>query len=94
MLENVRPGLLLAQLEAKDSDQPIQSNITYVLPQSYKYADYFQLNHRNGELKLAKQLDREEIEQFHVPIYAFDEDFKHHALTFVHLKVLLLIDRK
>lgn len=87
MLENVRPGLVLVQLEAKDSDQPIQSNITYVMPQSYQYASYFQLNQRNGELKLAKQLDREEIEHFHVPVYAFDEDFKHHALTLVHIKV-------
>lgn len=87
VLENVRPGVLLVQVEARDSDQPVQSNITYVLPHSYQHGEYFQLNHRNGELQLAKQLDREQIEHFYVPIYAFDEDFLHYALTLVHVKV-------
>ena len=87
VLENARSGLLLVQVEAKDSDQPVQANITYLLPHSYQHAEYFQLNHRNGELLLAKQLDREEIEQFNVPIYAFDENFKHATLTLVQIKV-------
>lgn len=94
VLENVRPGIVLVTVEAKDSDQQppnsLQSafNISYVLPASYQYADTFELNGRTGELKLVKGLDREELEHYHVPIYAFDEDFKHHALTIVHIRVL------
>lgn len=85
--ENARIGQLLLQVEAKDSDQPVQTNITYVLPSSYQYARWFEFNHRNGELRLAQQLNREVIEEFLIPIYAFDDDFKHHAFTLVHLKV-------
>ncbi|KAI2811046.1 calcium ion binding, partial [Blomia tropicalis] len=92
VLENVPIGHLLLQLEAKDSDQPIQSNITYILSNSYEHYDYFQLDHHTGELKLAKSLDREHIEHFHVPIYAFDEDFQHHALTIVHIRILDIND--
>lgn len=85
--ENARVGQVLLQVEAKDSDQPVQANITYVLPGSYQYADYFEFNHRNGELKLARTLDRETIDEYRIPIYAFDEDFKHYAFTLVHLTV-------
>ncbi|OTF76912.1 Cadherin-like protein, partial [Euroglyphus maynei] len=91
IIENVSPGQLIVQLEAKDSDQQ-SSNITYLLPKSYRYADYFDLNSDNGELKLMKSLDREQIDHFYVPVYAFDENFKHHTSTLVNVKVVDIND--
>ena len=89
IVENASPGQLIVQLEAKDSDQQT-SNITYLLPKSYRYAEYFELNSNNGELKLMKSLDREQIDHFFVPVYAFDENFKHHSSTLVNVKVSLI----
>lgn len=89
IVENASPGQLIVQLEAKDSDQQT-SNITYLLPKSYRYAEYFELNSNNGELKLMKSLDREQIDHFYVPVYAFDENFKHHTSTLVNVKVSLI----
>lgn len=94
--ENAQIGQLIVQLEAKDSDQQlIQPNITYMMPNTYRYAKYFHLNQRNGELKLAKTLDREQLEYFHVPVYAFDDDFKHYASTMINIKVCAIqIDKR
>ena len=90
IIENAPTGQLIVQLEAKDSDQQ-SSNITYLLPKSYRYADYFDLDSNNGELKLIKSLDREKIDHFYVPVYAFDENFKHHTSTLVNVKVRLFL---
>jgi hypothetical protein len=89
VLENVNINALLLQVEAKDSDDFGHSNLTYLIPEGYDFSKYFSLNKRNGELKLIKPLDREQHESFDIPIYAFDEDFKHYALTYAHIKVSL-----
>ena len=87
VLENVSMDILLLQVEAKDSDDFGYSNLTYLIPEGYPYSQYFNLNKRSGELRLIKQLDREIHQSFDIPIYAFDENFKHYALTYARIKV-------
>lgn len=90
ILESIPVDQILLRFEARDADQsPHSMNLTYLLPTSYRYSTYFQLDSKSGELKVVRPLDRETIEQFNVPVYAFDEDFKHSAFTLAVIKVFL-----
>ena len=87
IVENTNSFIL--KLEAKTSNKYRSSNITYFIPKGYRYANFFNLNQFNGELTTAFPLDREFKSSFNIPVYAFNQNYKHFAFTYVNVDVSL-----
>ena len=72
--ENTRVGSKITTIQAVDNDRGKNGSVTYQLSRvsQIKYPGYFSLNPRSGDISVNKQLDREQIDNFDVLVYASD----------------------
>ncbi|CAD5125122.1 DgyrCDS13365 [Dimorphilus gyrociliatus] len=72
--ENNRPGTLLCQLSATDSDRGDNGRVRYAIIRTKPdlFRSYFRINSTNGTLTIVKRLDRERGEKIELDIEARD----------------------
>ncbi|XP_021704618.1 fat-like cadherin-related tumor suppressor homolog isoform X2 [Aedes aegypti] len=70
--EGVHPGTYVLQIQANDIDEPANSRLRFYL--TGNGAEDFNLDKDSGQLKTARQLDRETQSKFHLVAHVQDRD--------------------
>ena len=86
VLETVKLETVLTTIQAKDLD--FNSVLTYLIPSRHESQKYFKIDSKSGEVKTVGLLDREKKAVHVVPIFVFDNDFKHFEKTYLTVKVI------
>ncbi|RWS13519.1 Cadherin-like protein 3 [Dinothrombium tinctorium] len=90
VLESLPTNSVLMRLEAHDFD--FSSNLTFLIPFGHATSNQFAIDPRSGVLSTKAPLDRERQARYRIPIYVFDDDYKHHDLAIVTINLLDIND--
>ncbi|RWS30129.1 Cadherin-like protein 3 [Leptotrombidium deliense] len=86
VLESLPPDSILMRLEAHDLD--VASHLTYLIPCGHIAYRSFAVNPETGVLVTRTKLDRETQPIHRIPVYVFDDDYKHHDLTLIQIQLI------
>ncbi|XP_058828867.1 fat-like cadherin-related tumor suppressor homolog isoform X4 [Topomyia yanbarensis] len=70
--EGIHPGTFVVQIQANDIDEPTNSRLRFYL--TGNGAEDFNLDKDSGQLKTARQLDRESQSKYHLKAHVQDRD--------------------